>query len=167
MRRFRFRLQKLLEVRRLKEDALRQELARAQEALQREKAVLERLGAAHGATLEELRASVGGTLDVQWIAAYHRYLGFLAHRIEEQRAVVDRAAREEAAKREALIAARRARKVVEKLKERAYARYCEEVAREEQAFLDEVGTTRYVRKGGEELGGNTAFRVVGRRADES
>lgn len=167
MTRFRFRLQKLLEVRRLKEDALRQELARAQEALQREKAVLERLGAAHGATLEELRASVGGTLDVQWIAAYHRYLGFLAHRIEEQRAVVDRLAREEAAKREALIAARRARKVVEKLRERAYARNREEVAREGQAFLDEVGTVRYARKGGEDLSGSSVFRVLGRGAGES
>ncbi|MGE5584717.1 MAG: flagellar export protein FliJ [Bacillota bacterium] len=166
MRRFRFRLQKLLEVRRLKEDTLRQELARTQEALRRGNDVLEKLGAMHGATLEELRASVAGTLDVEWIAACHRYLGFLAHRIEEQQAAVNRLAREEAAKREALVAARRARKVVEKLRERAYARYREEFARAEQAFLDEVGVTRYARKGGEDLSGSSVFRVVGRSAGE-
>jgi len=162
VKRFRFRLQKLVEVRRLKEDALRQELARAQEALERERAVLGKLAGARGATLEELRASVGGRLDVEWIAAYHRYLGFLAHRIREQGAVVDRLAREEAAKREALIAARRARMVVEKLKERAYARYREEIGRMEQAFLDEVGTIRYARKGGDDLSGSTVFRAVRR-----
>jgi len=166
MKRFKFRLQKLLEVRRLKEDALRQELARAQEAVRREKAVLERLTAARGATIDALRANVGGALDVQWIAAYHGYLGFLARRIEEQRAVVDRAAREEVRKREALIAARRARKVVEKLRERAYARYREEVSRAEQAFLDEVGTMRYARKGGEDLSGHAVFHMLGRGAGD-
>lgn len=166
MRRFKFRLQKLLEVRQLREDALRQELARAQEAVRREKAVLEKLRAARGAALEGLRANVDGALDVQWIAAYHRYLEFLACRIEEQRAVVDRAVREEALKREALIAARRARKVVEKLRERAYARYREEVSRSEQAFLDEVGTMRYARKGGEDLSGDTVFHMPGRGAGD-
>ncbi|MCR4402726.1 MAG: flagellar export protein FliJ [Firmicutes bacterium] len=161
MKRFRFRLEKLLEVRRLRENALQQDLARAQEALRREKGVLETLGAARGATLEALRANVCGTLNVQDIAAYYRYLGFLAHRIEEQRAVVERAAREEAAKRDALIAARRRRKVVEKLRERAYARYREGILREEQAFLDEVGSMRYARKGGEDLSGNVLFRALG------
>lgn len=163
MRKFRFRLQKLLEIRRLKEDLQRQELARARQALDREKANLAELKGVQAEAIDELRAAFEGVLDVDRIASYHRYLGLLAHHIGDRQAAVGRLAREEAAKRAAVIAARRERKIVEKLKERAYARYRDEVAHMEQAFLDEVGTIRYAREGGDESSGDTIFRAVGRR----
>ncbi|MEW6227797.1 MAG: flagellar export protein FliJ [Bacillota bacterium] len=161
MRKFKFRLQKLLEVRRLGENLRRQELAKARQALDREKSTLARLEEACAEVMQELRAGSEGALDVDRIAICHRYLGLLTRHIEDQRAAVDRLAREEAAKRAAVIAARRERMMIEKLKERAYARYREEVARVEQAFLDEVGTIRYSREGGDELSGGTVFRAVG------
>lgn len=161
MKKFKFRLQKLLEVRRLGEDLRRQELAKARQALDREKSILARLEEACAEVMQELRAGFEGALDVERIAVYYRYLSLLARHTESQRATVDLLAREEATKRAAMIAARRKRMMVEKLKERAYARYREEVARMDQAFLDEVATIRYAREGGDELGGGTVFRAVG------
>ncbi|MFZ5924105.1 MAG: flagellar export protein FliJ [Bacillota bacterium] len=159
---FEFRLQKLLEVRRLRENLRRQELAEARQALDRERSTLARLEEACEEVVQELRAGSEGALDVDRIAIYHRYLGLLTRHIEDQRAAVDRLAREEASKRAAVIAARRERMMVEKLKERAYARYREEVARMEQAFLDEVSTIRYAREGGDGPSGRIIPRTVGR-----
>ncbi len=165
MKRFRFRLQKLLEVKQLREDLRKQELAAAQRALERERAELARLEAAWARALADLRDECRGTLDVETIRLRHRHLALLGRRMIEREAAVQRLAREEAARREALVEARRGRLTVERLKERAYARYRLEAARVEQAFLDEVGTTRYAREGGDDSngsGGIAVYRAMGR-----
>ncbi len=162
MKRFRFRLRRLLEVRRLRESIKRQELEEVRRELDRQRRILSALEQAHEGSVNDLRVGFQGTLDLERIAVYHRYLGLLAHLIEGQRAVLESFVREEAARRVAVIEARRDRRIVEKLKDRAYARFLEQAAREEQAFLDEVSTVRYTREGGDELVGGSILRAAGR-----
>jgi len=145
-RRFEFRLERVLGYRRRVEQQAQAELGRLEMAkaqAEEERRALERRSAQ---AQEEHRELHRGELDLvgenlqrlfireldRRIAAKIDELRRLAESIEEQRAEVVRAARD--------------RRVMEQLRERAYARYLEEQMRLEQRFLDEIGTQAFVRE---------------------
>ncbi len=91
-----------------------------------------------------------GTLDLTYITQGKVYVGNLNLRIIQ--AVQQLAAVKQRLKlaQAELLDAARAKKVLEKLKEKQYRRWQEDLARKEAAFMDEIGTQLALRRMNEE-----------------
>lgn len=152
LKKFEFRLEKLLEIRRRREDEEKIELARASGAYQIEVNRKEKI--LH--TLREYRKDIlsGDRLDAgrlrafdQWVKASDFAVHDIEKTIEEKRLVME----EHVKKYTGL---KRDRRAVEILREKAWDQWRRDERREETAELDETGATLY-RKGeaGREDGG--------------
>jgi len=146
VRRFVFRFQRVLEMKRHVEKTKKDELA----ALMAQRLQDERkLFAVQGELLDRQRELAGraeARETLRDLAAWARYLRKLAddiRRIEEQLARWDQQIE---AKREELVEAKRDVKVLEKLEETDRRAYDKALASWEQKLIDEVATGRHVRR---------------------
>lgn len=143
---FRFRGQRVLDWRRVQEDAARAAFVRASTSA---RAALERALAADVArdrTVREFRERMNQPVDVDTIERYRNWIrqqqshADACHRHHgEQQDLADAAAR-------ALQLARRHVKVMERLRDRAAERHREEERLNEMKALDELATLQYVRR---------------------
>lgn len=76
---------------------------------------------------------------------YHRYLTWLSLQVDLATVRLQEREREVAERREKLIEASKEKKILEKLKEKAYQDYQAEQLSAEIRFLDQLGTERFVR----------------------
>lgn len=138
MKRFRFRLQTVLDQRRAVEEQRQQAFAREAQARAR---LLARAAELEAESLEErgeMARQLAGPLDLPRILRSLKFLGGQAQRLRRTAA----AQREIEVKleplREDLVQAMRARRVLELLEERQRRAYYQEASRQEQKLLDEV-----------------------------
>lgn len=140
MPRFLFKLEPVLDQRkRIEQDKQRLLAIRSARLLELENE-LKRMDEKLRHAAEELRRNhLTGPIDLSFLTAHRRFLGgmqreglALAHQIAQQHQVVDEARRQlfEAAKR---------RKAIARLRERHFERWRQDLARREQAELDEIG----------------------------
>jgi flagellar FliJ protein len=145
VRPFQFRLETLLKFRRLQEEQAQIKLAEATAAYVAEQerlAGLEEELADHVADYRRrLREPVTVATLKMFRDYYDKLKGTIAHQ-QERVAAADQIRRECLA---ALAAAAKARKLVEKLKEKRLAQYQAETLREEQKLLDELGLQAFSR----------------------
>jgi len=138
MRKFRFRLKSLENLKGMERDALRQELAVAQEELR--KAEQQLLGArdALDAAYNELAELRVAQVDSTILLSLESYTGILRDQIRAhaQRVAELRHSIEEA--RERLAEKHKEKRVLEKYREQKYTQHSRHVEREEQKELDEV-----------------------------
>jgi flagellar FliJ protein len=143
---FRFRLERVRELREHAEDRAREELASSLGAQLRGQAMLqaatEAVQGAHVATREGAQAAMSAA------DLYSQQL--YVERLERQRAdaelALERASAEVDARRGALVEASRDREALERLKQRKRMEHTAYVQRLEGAFLDEIALTSYVRQ---------------------
>ncbi|TCL66543.1 flagellar FliJ protein [Hydrogenispora ethanolica] len=145
MKKFKFRLESVLQLKVRFEELCLQKLGAAEQL--REKAQNE-LAVCRGRIAETLRfyrEQLQNRFDPRISESYYSYLNWL--NLEREKAVLLLAQREAevAEARQRLLEASRERRVVEKLKEKAYRDYRAEELRDEINFLDELGTGRFVR----------------------
>jgi len=145
---FRFRLERVRELREHAEDRAREELAASLGAQLRGQAMLqaaaEEVGRAQRLALEGARSGLRvSAVDLQ---AHQLWM----ERLERQRAdaelAVERANAEVEARRRRLIEASRAREALERLKERRRQEHRVRVERIEGAVLDEIALTTFARR---------------------
>ncbi|HOP54573.1 MAG TPA: flagellar export protein FliJ [Bacillota bacterium] len=144
MKKFKFSLQKVLDVARAKEDMALEEFAKAQNL------VLQQKNFSHN--LEVKYQSVRfGSEEEEILSLVNResYLQALMVRIERAYQKLAELEDDLKTKRMILIDAMRNRKLLEKLREKAQERYKKAVEHEEQLFLDEIGILAFSRKEGE------------------
>jgi flagellar FliJ protein len=142
MKKFNFRLQRVIEVREIKKKQCQKDLANSQEELTRREKLLEEASQEAQASSEGLRqalmrATKAGhliTLD-RWRNRQKEEVEARTIKTEEQRQEVDR-------KRAVLILAAKDKKALDRLKERRLEEYRGEMLQEEQAYLDELGGRR-------------------------
>jgi len=137
---FKFRLQRVLEIRELIEKEKMRLLALAQEKLHNKETELQSLKQQRSHFTGEMGKKSG--LTAREIASSHNYLNMLGDEVEEMsQAIVDmRQAVEK--KRAELLKASQEKKAMEKLKEKAGAVFFQAQARAEQIFLDEIALNR-------------------------
>lgn len=138
MKRFKFRLQKLLDIREQIRDELRQELVRKNQQRDHELHVLAEL------EQESLRAMIeeGGTYSAGELVMFGDYRARLKRRIEEQRQRVVIASREADEAKERYVEASKEAKALELLRQKRKAEHTEQVLKEEGAQLDEFAIQR-------------------------
>jgi len=139
MRRFNFRLQRVMEIREMKEKDCQRELARSMEVLNREERQLQNIAGEFQASREGLRRALmkkctAGLLNSLngWRNRQEDELKVQTAHTNEQKGRVDQ-------KRSALVTASKKKKVLERLRERRLEEHQTESQQEEQAFLDELG----------------------------
>ena len=146
MKGFRFRGEKILEWRRVQADAARVAFVRAGESAREAAEQLLRAETASAQTNSEYIASMKRGTDVGTIQRYRNWITQQRAHVESCTQVShERQAQAEEAGR-ALQTANRHVKVMERLRERAVARFVEEERQKEMKALDQLATLQYVRR---------------------
>jgi len=155
VKRFKYRLQPLLNVKSHIERERQKDHALAVERIMRQEEQLSQVDAQRETTLIEQRAGLLGSISISKMLVYSRYLLKLKKNtlagIETLRGLKKNADE----KRLVLVEASKERKIYEKLKERQQDKYNRESARQEQKETDEIAITCY-RGGGLSLGDQPA-----------
>ena len=138
MKRFRFRLQRILDIREQIRDELRQELVRKNQVRDHELRVLAEL------EQESLRAMIreGGTYSASELVMFGDYRLRLKLRIEEQQGRVAVAMQEAEEAMARYVEASKEAKALEMLRQKRKAEYDEQALKEEGAQLDELAVQR-------------------------
>jgi len=151
MARFRFRLEALLTHRQQIEKEKQRRVAQIQQEIQ---AVIRHIQDTQARIAAENRTlgtrELTGLLDMQYIAHEKRFVGALTVRISLAMQKLAGLEQTLAAARTELLDAARARKVIEKLKEKQWQRWRMEQERKDAAVTDEIGTQLAVRSDAEE-----------------
>jgi flagellar FliJ protein len=148
MKHFNFRLQKYMNLKKQQEDVQRLVLFNARRAYDEERmklaAIDRRIGDLldYSATLRQERP------DVDKLVFAESYHAFLVERKEMQALLVEDALMRLTAERERYLVLQKDRKLLERLREKAWQRFCQDYLSEEQKGLDEIGTSRYGHAGG-------------------
>jgi flagellar FliJ protein len=143
MRRFEFGLKTVLKVRRSTEERLKQEYANQTRRLNEEYRKLETLSAQVLASEEEARAAQSNQVDLALERAYCDYLQTLERRLTKTRERIVLLESELKRQQAVLLQARRAVKVLEKLRERRWAEYHKKSQQQEQKNLDDLTMMRH------------------------
>lgn len=143
MRAFRFRAATVLDLRVRQEEEAGRQLAVAQAALERARGAQRDAEARLARATDDYEAALRGSAEGALLGWHRLWIARLRTDVDSTRvAVVDRAAGVERATR-ALQEAHRARRVMERLRVRAFARYTRDERRASTRELDELGTIRF------------------------
>lgn len=136
---FEFRLQKLLDLRRLEEEAAQRELAMAQKAVAERNRVIVRLLADEEQARDDLRLLQAGDVDIVRVRRTGEFLDSLGRSLDRERSTLRELETSEFEKRRRLTEALKGVRVLERFRERQLRRWREGLDREERKFLDEIG----------------------------
>lgn len=145
MQRFRFRLEALLNYRKLLTDQTQAELGRAVSTWQYEVGRLESLNLENDQLHSRLRLLQQKSVAVDELMFCYSYSERLRQSISDQEDAVMRAENYRDECRDRLAEALKGQKLVEKIKEKKLTQYQEELLSQEQKELDEIGLQLYVR----------------------
>ena len=145
MQKFRFKLQRLLDFRKIREEQAEAEFAKATRVFLHEKELLRQLETKLADTFSRLKQEQEKLSSLLTLKLFQDYIDTIREGIKLQAVKVAAAADRRQQCLRKLEEAARKRKGVESLKEKKLQQYHEEVLQEEQAFLDELSGQRYIR----------------------
>jgi flagellar FliJ protein len=145
MQRFQFRLEALLTYRKLQTDQAQAELGRATVEWQNQLVTLNTLFDESEQLVDRLRQIQQTAFLVDDLICCHEYEQHLRIRILQQQKSVHLAEQYCNESRERLSEALKRQKLVEKIKEKRWTQFSEELLRQEQKELDEIGLQIHVR----------------------
>jgi flagellar FliJ protein len=136
---FEFRLEKLLDLRRLKEDAAQRDFMAAQQAVaERNRMILALMNQADEGR-GELRARQQRAVDVGRLKLADEFLVAMERLLQREQVALQELVKRELEKRRLLTEARKGVRVLERFRERKLLLHGRELDLEERRFLDEVG----------------------------
>lgn len=147
MKKFRFQLETLLKVTRMKKDRAEVAFAEVSRRLEEERQQLSRY-------LEEMQQGhkdydeiiAAHRMTVGTLMTYNSFFDWKRRQIEAQQDLITQTRAEQQKKLRELMAVMNELKSIEQLKEKRRREYIEEMLAEEQKMLDEIGLNLYVRK---------------------
>ncbi len=140
MKKFTFRLQRVIEVRRTREKECQRRLADSLQVLKKSEEQLEKERQESLRSRESLRRALRGPVSVAQLMALDGWHRWKNRQVQERNAQADRQRSIVDRKRRELIEAAKDKKILERLKEKRYEEYRVNSLREEQAVLDDLGT---------------------------
>jgi flagellar FliJ protein len=142
---YQFKLQALLNHRRHQEEVCQKELAEAQRDLSDAQRKLENIKKDKGDNIQKLQARQTERHNASKILIFINYIEQLSRDLDTQAQQVDHASQHVTEKRDNLIAIMKKRKTLEKLKEKQWLEYQQNMMKAERKFNDEIAATRHVR----------------------
>ncbi len=154
VKRFDFKLQGVLDLIKMKEDLLGQDLAKLLRELLTEKNKLEIFKNDYNDTRLRLEEELTENLDLKKISFFNDYLRFIDKEIKNKKKLILLMEEVIAIKRKELEKVMKDKNVMDKLKGRKLTEYKSDVLRQEQKVIDEIGTQRFIYKKGVMGNGN-------------
>lgn len=142
MKRFSFRLQRVLDVKNVMEDLRKRELRTANFHLQEETGKLSHLHQQHGSCQQTLKRQFEQPVSSRAILIIYQYLQYMGKSIDQQKQQVDKAQKKVQSCTEHLHQAYKEKKILEQYKDKCQEDYRQEFEREEIAQIDEIVTSR-------------------------
>jgi len=139
----RFRLERVLDYRRMREEFLEREFREAQQMLWEEETILEALQKDSHENQEMLYASQGTKLLGGELKIVHLYHETLKQMIDTQKSIITRKVEILTEKWQDLLEARQKKKAIEKVREKGEKQYVQVLFKHEQQLLDEIGIRRF------------------------
>lgn len=148
MKEFQFRLQKVLDTCKLKENLIEVKLAELEKLAEAQRINLALMEQRRGEILLERgeRRNNGASIKIEEEMLYERCLEDLEVKVEKMKVYIKQLEEQIRRTREELVAAAIERKVVEKVKEKKHGEFTLEVTRNDQKALDEIAVQGYVRR---------------------
>ena len=144
MKRFQFRLQRVLDAKRLKEEIRKKELGEAKQQRSKGERQLTAYVEMKQSYEEEMRKTQSSpTFRVAELVTHNQYISWTRSAIITQRSRVATLVYRVEEKRSALVEASKEKKALENLKTRRYTDYRKEFGRTAQRFLDEIAHRRF------------------------
>ena len=151
MARFEFKLEKVLALKKRKEQEKEKEFAELKKLLVKEERFHEELKAEAGrinGKVEDIQTEKGvEKLDLRELLRYYDYLEGLRKRVSLQVTQIRKLMEDIEKKRVDLLEASKERKILEKLRDNQYKKFKDRVDEVERKFLDDIGTMNYNQKG--------------------
>ena len=145
MKRFNFRLQKVMELRQWNEKLTQQRMAEAKRRHEEARRVLEAAQTAVNSHESELAGRMNGDFAAGEAVAQLAYAGKLRGDVRENTEQLQEREVTLTQRRGELLEASRDRKAIEKLRDRRFIEHQNTVQRLEQAVLDEIGGQRHLK----------------------
>ncbi len=146
MKKFSFRLEPVLRLRKLQEDQKKRAVGALQgQIAQRQQETLELAANMHREGQDLKQQFSRGHVDVSKVAFYQNYVGSLQRSINEKITSVGEIQQKLAMARGELSIAARERRIIEKLKEKQLERHSSEMTRQEKLEQDEAGNNLFLR----------------------
>ena len=145
MQRFQFRLESLLKYRKLQTDQAQAELGQATVEWQNQLSALNTLFEKNDQLSEHLRDIQQTPILVDDLVSCHEYGQILRNKLNQQKETVRIAEQYCDECRQRLSESLKRQKLVEKIKEKRWSQFNEELLRQEQKELDEIGLQLHVR----------------------
>ncbi len=139
MKRFHFRLQKVLDAREVVEREAQRKLGEAQRTLTELETVKNQIQTEIAQLVKQQRNMLGGTVTAGTAMQHHRWQRELEKRLRTQIEKCREAEKVVAQRRQELLDATRERKVLDRLKEKKRAEHTQLTLKEQQATLDDIG----------------------------
>jgi len=136
---FDFRLEKLLDLRRRKEEAARREVAAANQAVAGKNQAILELMSEEDAAKDQMREAQQGTIDVDHLRRTGEYAATLERHLQREYLALQDLVKVEMEKRTLLAEAHKGVRVLERFRDRKVQLHQLDLDREERRFLDEIG----------------------------
>jgi flagellar FliJ protein len=147
MKKFRFRLQKVMEYKEEIEKQRKLDLSKAKQRLYDEEEKLKRLQYQDSAYRKQIQEKgKAERIDPREMDLYYQYLKALHVQMKHQNGCIIEAKEVMEEKRKILLEATKERKILEKLKEKKHVEYNSDTARRERFVLDDVTSTAFARR---------------------
>ena len=148
MKKFKFQLETLLKVTRRKKDEAEIKFAEASRVLEERRAQLQIYlqEMQQGQRDYEALAKEGARITVGTLMTYNSFLTWKREQIEMQQGLILEARKEKQIKLDELLKLMNKLKSIEQLKEKRWQQYQEEMLKEEQKMLDEIGLQLTMRR---------------------
>jgi flagellar FliJ protein len=143
---YKFNLESLLNHRRYQEEILQKELAHYKKRLAAEKQKLREIKKKRRKYLRQLQRKQKGSRPVSEIKLYLDFVDRLSKDLTAQNQRVAKAEQRFNRKRQDLIAAMKRRKTLDKLKEKGWRAYQQNIFKKEREFMDEVSSHQFILK---------------------
>ncbi|HOT75946.1 MAG TPA: flagellar export protein FliJ [Candidatus Wallbacteria bacterium] len=142
MKKFSFKLDSLLNVRKKREELVIQELAEAQMAEQRIHGQINDTRNTIALMIEESKSYLKSSINVESLLLSRNYIEFLKRKLAELEARLEEAKQKTLKIKEKLSEAVKERKIIETLKEKQFAQYKKEYNKQDNAQMDEIANNK-------------------------
>jgi flagellar FliJ protein len=146
IKRFRFRLQALLNIEKNREKQAQIAFQKAMNALRRQEAILEQQEQEYRRGQEAMAKDIQRRATPQALSSYDIYFNGLKRWMEDQRRCIAEAEKAVEAARKELAERTKKRKILDKLRERKKGEHDEESRKVEVSMMDEIGSSMTIRK---------------------
>ena len=146
MKKFRFRLQSVLDHKKRKEDSKKEELGKLLHTVQEVRDFMATLKSRCSLSIVEMRNLQENGISVDLLSQYRSFVVSLKNDITGQMDKLSDLMKEVDARRKELVAMSKERKVMEKLKDKEFERFKRAVLREEKKLIDEIGASRFIKR---------------------